>query len=171
MERSGQLTDATYTIRLATESDLLGLVRLHHDHEGPPGMPAPTEPSERQRRTWDQMMANPAMHVYIALRGDAIVGNTCMTLVANLINDCRPVAFVEPMLVAAAHRRHGVGRLMVERLVADARAADVCKIQLLSHKRHAHDGAHAFYRSLGFEPEAEGFRRYLPPSHPLTSVT
>ncbi|MGH9259298.1 MAG: hypothetical protein ACRD08_05255 [Acidimicrobiales bacterium] len=35
------------------------------------------------------------------------------------------------------------------------------KVQLLSHKRHADDGAHAFYRSLGFASEAEGFRIYL----------
>ena len=32
---------------------------------------------------------------------------------------------------------------------------------LLSHKRHAADGALDFYRSLGFEPEAEGFRFYI----------
>jgi hypothetical protein len=35
------------------------------------------------------------------------------------------------------------------------------RVQLLTHKRHAQDGAHAFYRSLGFEAEAEGFRMYL----------
>lgn len=34
-------------------------------------------------------------------------------------------------------------------------------MQLLSHKRHAADGGHALYEKLGFEPEAEGFRRYL----------
>jgi hypothetical protein len=31
----------------------------------------------------------------------------------------------------------------------------------MTHKRHAHDWAQAFHRSLGFEAEAEGFRRYL----------
>ncbi len=52
-------------------------------------------------------------------------------------------------------------RLLVERLLADARAAGCYKVQLLSHKRHSEDGAHAFYRAMGFEAEAEGFRRYL----------
>ena len=35
------------------------------------------------------------------------------------------------------------------------------KVQLLTHKRHATDGAHALYESMGFEAEAEGFRLYL----------
>ena len=38
--------------------------------------------------------------------------------------------------------------------------------QLLTHERHATDGAHAFYRSVGFTAEAEGFRLYLPPEPP-----
>ena len=50
---------------------------------------------------------------------------------------------------------------MVERVLSDARAAGCHKVQLLTHKRHATDGAHDFYRSLGFVAEAEGFRLYL----------
>ena len=42
-----------------------------------------------------------------------------------------------------------------------ATTAGYHKIQLLTHKRHAHAGAHEFYRSLGFVDEAEGFRLYL----------
>jgi hypothetical protein len=45
----------------------------------------------------------------------------------------------------------------------DAQMASCRKVQLLSHKRRADDGAHAFYRSLGFQPEPEGFRLYLGP--------
>jgi GNAT superfamily N-acetyltransferase len=79
----------------------------------------------------------------------------------HLTYDSRPTAFVEPLVVAQAHRRRGVGRLLMHRLVDDARRARVHKVQILSHKRHADDGAHDFYRSLGFSAEAEGFRLYL----------
>jgi hypothetical protein len=51
---------------------------------------------------------------------------------------------------------------MLASLVDDARAAGCRKVQLLSHKRHVSDGAHDLYLKAGFEPEAEGFRRYLP---------
>jgi hypothetical protein len=49
----------------------------------------------------------------------------------------------------------------MQRVLADARAAACNKVQLLSHKRHATDGAHRLYANLGFEAEAEGFRLYL----------
>ena len=79
----------------------------------------------------------------------------------NLGYGCRPSGFIEAMVVAASHRRRGVARQILRRVLTDAAAAGCHKIQLLAHKRHATDGAHDFYRSMGFEPEAEGFRLYL----------
>ena len=65
------------------------------------------------------------------------------------------------VVVSPTMRRRGVATALVERILDDARAAGCHKVQLLSHKRHASDGAHRLYTSLGFEAEAEGFRRYL----------
>jgi GNAT superfamily N-acetyltransferase len=159
-------TEASVQVRVAVPEDLDAVVGLHHRHERP-DEPPPDGPTDRQLAAWEQMMATAGLTVYVAVmevgRDGAdghVVGNTCMTVVPGLINDCRPTAFVEPMLVAAPRRRLGIGRMMVERLLADARALGVHKVQLLSHKRHADDGAHAFYRSLGFVAEAEGFRLY-----------
>jgi hypothetical protein len=50
---------------------------------------------------------------------------------------------------------------MLGRALDDARRESCFKVQLLTHKRHAIDGAHHLYPSLGFEAEAEGFRLYL----------
>ncbi|HEY7069238.1 MAG TPA: GNAT family N-acetyltransferase [Acidimicrobiales bacterium] len=118
----------------------------------------------RQRETWDRMMATNDLTQYVATDpGGEIVGIVSLLVMPNLGYDCRPTAFIEAMVVAEPHRRHGVGRLLLERLLADAAAAGCHKVQLLAHKRHAHDGAHDFYRALGFEAEAEGFRLYLGP--------
>ncbi len=46
-------------------------------------------------------------------------------------------------------------------VLTDADAGGCNKVQLLSHKRHASDGAHRLYATIGFEAEAEGFRLYL----------
>ena len=51
----------------------------------------------------------------------------------------------------------------MHRVLADARAAGCNKVQLLSHKRHASDGGHRLYTSLGFTPEAEGSRLSISP--------
>ena len=70
-----------------------------------------------------------------------------------------PTAFVKAVVVVAC--------ISTEGLLENARSAGCNKVQLLSHKRHAADGAHRLYVQLGFEPELRdsGFisRTSLPP--------
>ena len=114
-----------------------------------------------QRTTWNRMLRTPNLTTYVAETGGEVVGTTSLLLMPHLTYDCHPSAFIEAMVVAPGHRRRGVGRMLMERVLDDALRAGVRKVQLLSHKRHAEDGAHAFYRSLRFRAEAEGFRLYL----------
>ncbi|GAA3073943.1 hypothetical protein GCM10017600_26460 [Streptosporangium carneum] len=110
---------------------------------------------------WERVGATPGLTVYLAELEGEPVGTASMMLMPHITYDCRPSAFVEAVVVAYAHRRQGVATLLVRQALEDAREASCFKIQLLSHKRHADDGAHRLYRSLGFTPEAEGFRLYL----------
>lgn len=147
-------------IRVAAVGDLAAVSRL---------VQPDAEIGERQRAMWERMLATPDLTVYVACVDDdddeddagTVVGTVMLLVQPNLGYDCRPSAFVEAMVVDEERRRQGVGRALVERLLDDAAAAGCHKVQLLTHKRHATDGAHDFYRSLGFAPEAEGFRRYL----------
>jgi GNAT superfamily N-acetyltransferase len=149
-------------IRAATADDLLAVVRVQAQSR-PSSAPLPEQTTDRQRAAWGRMMATDDLTVFVAeVEGEA-VGTACLLLMPNLGYECRPSAFIEAVVVARAHRRRGIARAMIERILADARAAGCRKVQLLSHKRHADDGAHALYRSVGFEPEAEGFRVYLEP--------
>lgn len=146
-----------YVVRSAVEDDLLGVVRLleRTTDLGPDRL------TERQRATWRRMLGTDDLTVYVAEADRVVVGTTSLLVMPNLGYDCHPTAFIEAMVVAERHRRGGVGRLLVTRLLQDAAAASCRKVQLLTHKRHADDGAHAFYRALGFQAEAEGFRLYL----------
>jgi GNAT superfamily N-acetyltransferase len=146
-----------YSVRPAAPGDLRSVVGVLARR--PDAANAPV--SERHEAMWARMLATPDLTVYVAEGGGEIVGATSLLLLPNLTYDCRPTAFFEPMVVAAAHRRRGVGRLLVERVLDDARAAGCWKVQVISHKRHADDGAYAFYEALGFEGEATGFRLYL----------
>jgi GNAT superfamily N-acetyltransferase len=103
------------------------------------------------------MLLTDDLSVYLASHGDDAVGTTAFLVMPHLAHACRPTAFIESMYVRDEHRRRGVARRMVERLLVDAGDAGCHKVQLLTHKRHVQDGAHDFYRSLGFEAEAEGF--------------
>jgi len=147
----------SYRVRIAEDDDLLHVVRLIERS------PALTREglSDRHRSTWDRMMSTPDLTVYLAHLDGEAVGTTSLLVMPHVTHDCRPTAFIEPLLVAEPHRRQGAARLMIVRVLDDARRLACRKVQVMSHKRHVDDGAHEFYRSMGFDPEAEGFRLYL----------
>jgi GNAT superfamily N-acetyltransferase len=125
--------------------------------EGEQARPA----TDLEQRTWARMMRSEDLTVYLAEVDGEPVGTATQLVMPHVTYDCAPTAFIEAVVVAAAHRRKGIAGAMMRQMLSDARAAGCNKIQLLSHKRHAVDGAHRLYTSLGFEPEAEGFRLYL----------
>jgi len=110
---------------------------------------------------WERIQTTPNVTVFLAESGTEAVGTACLSVLPNITYDCRPTAFIEAVVVKYAHRRRGVARSVLVDALHDARRAECHKVQLLTHKRHATDGAHDLYRSLGFVAEAEGFRLYL----------
>jgi len=155
-----------YKIRAAAPGDLEAVLEVLAE-----GGPAPDDgrgdaaaaASDQQRRTWERVTGTPDLTVYLAEQHGVAIGTAAMLLMPHVTYDCRPTAFIEAVVVRRAHRRRGVARRLLEHALDDALGAGCLKVQLLSHKRHAVDGAHQLYRSLGFTPEAEGFRLYLTP--------
>jgi GNAT superfamily N-acetyltransferase len=107
------------------------------------------------------MLDRPELHVYLAELDGDVVGTASAMTFPNLTYGCRPTAIIEAVVVAHPYRHQGVATLVLRHILEDMRVAGCNKVQLVSHKRHAVDGAHRLYASLGFEPEAEGFRLYL----------
>jgi len=139
-------------IREASSGDLLGVLGVLDQRIG--------SATELEERTWERMMRSEDLTVYLAEVDGEPVGTATQMVMPHVTYDCAPTAFIEAVVVTAAHRRKGIASALLRRLLQDAQTAGCNKIQLLSHKRHA-DGAHGLYTSLGFEPEAEGFRLYL----------
>jgi GNAT superfamily N-acetyltransferase len=147
-------------VRAAIEDDLLGLLQLFSQADE--GLRPPvTRASQIEISTWATMLQTQNLTTYVAEFDGQISGTALFLTMPNLGYDCRPSGFIKAMVVSAAHRRQGIARRIMNRIIDDADAAGCHKIQLLTHKRHATDGAHDFYRSMGFKPEAEGFRLYL----------
>jgi GNAT superfamily N-acetyltransferase len=118
-------------------------------------------PSNRQIAMWERIQATLDVTVSLAETGNEAVGTACLSVLPNITYDCRPTAFIEAVVVKYAHRRSGVARSILRQVLRDAQQAGCHKVQLLTHKRHATDGAHDLYRFLGFAAEAEGYRLYL----------
>jgi GNAT superfamily N-acetyltransferase len=146
-------------VRATEPDDLLGVLAVHANRD--PGGPAPDRATAAEQAAWDETVRRDGLTVYLALLDGEPVGTATLIVVPTLTWLCAPTAFVEAVVVDHRHRRRGIASTILTRLFDDARAAGVNKVQLLSHKRHADDGAHALYAGLDFAPEAEGFRRYL----------
>ena len=151
------IDSGAWVVRPAEAGDLDGVLALHVGQDNRRPGPA----LEPELRTWHEMMTTPGLRVYVAEIRDQVVGTATSLLMPNITYDCAPTVFVEAVVVVAEQRRRGIATSILERILADARARGCNKVQLLSHKRHAADGAHRLYGGLGFEPEAEGFRLYL----------
>lgn len=147
------------TIRTARADDLQAVLDIHAAHDANRGVSVST--SDRQPEAWRRMMATHDLTVYVAQIGVELVGTATALVMPNVTYDGAPTLFLEAVVVAPRYRRQGIARAILQRVLADADAAGCNKVQLLSHKRHATDGAHHLYTSLGFEAEAEGFRLYL----------
>jgi GNAT superfamily N-acetyltransferase len=145
-------------VRLATAADLEAVLGLYAELAA--GDPAREPPSlEDARSLLGAALEQAGRSVLVADGDGAVLGTADLLVVTNLSHRGAPWAIVENVVVAEAARRRGVGRALMARAVELAEDAGCYKLQLLSMK-HRTD-AHAFYRSLGLQPLAEGFRIYF----------
>jgi GNAT superfamily N-acetyltransferase len=145
-------------IRRASPSDLGALLSLYEELAGAKitavgGDQASSEP------LCAEILADPRRTLLVAVRGDQLLGTADLLIVPNLTHRGKPWAIVENVIVAASARRTGVGRALMEYLIELAREAGCYKLQLVSGKHRIE--AHAFYRSMGLDAVAEGFKIYF----------
>lgn len=96
-----------------------------------------------------QLAMRPAVFSVMAYDGEKPVGLiNCIEGFSTFA--CRPLVNVHDVMVAAAYRGQGVGRLMLDRVIELAHQRGACKLTLevLSGNR----GAIALYEKLGFAP-------------------
>lgn len=148
----------TCAVRAAGRGDLLAILGVYAQRDS--DVQLPDAASDREAQVWQRMMSTPDLTVYVAEIEGVAVGTATLLMMPNLTYS-GPTAFVEAVVVAVGHRRKRIATSMLRHVLREASLAGCNKVQLLSHRRHATDGAHRLYTALGFEPEAEGFRIYL----------
>ncbi|MGD0834520.1 MAG: GNAT family N-acetyltransferase [Candidatus Dormibacteria bacterium] len=145
-------------IRPAVAADLPTLLDLYEQlSEGADTPPATLEPAQA---VFDDLVAQPGRTLLVAVADGKVVGTADLLVVSpNLHHEGRPWASVEYVVVDRHSRRRGAGRALMLDVVRRAREAGCYKLQLVSNRRRAE--AHDFYRSVGFEDSAIGFRWYF----------
>jgi GNAT superfamily N-acetyltransferase len=110
-------------------------------------------PSHARRRDAEKF-SPPSGRFYVVRHGDRFIGVGCLKRLTPA------VAEIQRMYVRPSARGLGAGRLLVDQLLADARAMQLSTVRLESLR--ALSAAHALYRSVGFreiEPYAENSMR------------
>jgi putative acetyltransferase len=144
------------SIRPAEASDASELVALAAAVGGEPGSWLLTteawRPVAEERRYLKAVRRHADAAVFVALDGDRVIGRL------SLARDPHPAsAHVADlgMMVAASHRRRGIGRKLLDVAVAWARVVNVEKLEL--HVFPWNEPAIRLYEDFGFE--REGLRR------------
>jgi len=124
-----------------------------------PAVPDDAEAIARLNAAFDDLRATPehiASHLrersafergFVAEVDGAVAGIVCLRLLPCLC-DPIPSAELTELFVDSAYRRCGIGRYLVQRIEAEARAAGADKLVLMTAWRNTE--AHAFYHALGY---------------------
>jgi predicted N-acetyltransferase YhbS len=144
-------------VRRAGRNDIESLLALYTELAEGRNVAAPV-PAAKSRPILDAIMADPMRHLLVATVGAEVAGSVDLIIVPNLTNHGRPWAIIENVIVAQAHRRSGIGKALMRCAIDEARLADCYKVQLLSGKEKQRTAANTFYRSLGFNEVAKGFK-------------
>ena len=106
---------------------------------------------------WAATLATPGRTVLVAERAGTVVGTADLTVLANAARDGRPYLLVENVVVDEAHRRSGVGRVLLDAARAHARGAGLYKLQLSADEPEAF----AFYEAAGLTSTGRTYKQYL----------
>ena len=143
-------------VRRASPSDAHALVELAESVGREDGRwilgTGPWRSVADERRYLRTIQGHPDAAVFVAEDGDRIVGR--LSLARDPHPASRHVADLG-LMVAASHRRQGVGTMLLRQAVDWAREAQIRKLEL--HVFPWNEPALALYGSFGFE--REGYRR------------
>ncbi len=114
----------------------------------------PDEPLAVRRSECQAMLARaPAEAIDLIARdaGGAAIGFAEAAVRRDYVNGCdtSPVAFLEGIYVAPAHRNRGIGRALRQRVIAWARALGLS--ELASDALLENTASHRFHAAIGFE--------------------
>ncbi|MFC9705978.1 GNAT family N-acetyltransferase [Streptomyces sp. NPDC056943] len=143
------------TLRPATRAELPAVLALLADEDTVVD-PASITVTEAYERAFADIEADPRNEMLVLTDGETVLGCLQITYIPGLGKGGAERALIEAVRIRADRRGGGLGRELVERAVARARARGCALVQLTSNKQRTE--AHRFYASLGFARSHDGFK-------------
>jgi GNAT superfamily N-acetyltransferase len=148
-----------HILRPATRADLPAVLALLAD-ELQVVDTATVVVTEAHERAFVAIETDPRNELLVLVDdGGTVVGCLQATYIPGLGKGGAERALVEAVRIRADQRGNGLGRTLMARAVARARARGCALVQLTSNKQR--EDAHRFYAALGFARSHEGFKLAL----------
>jgi GNAT superfamily N-acetyltransferase len=148
-------------IRKAAPRDVETILRLTNVG-GPDGRPRRELPSvlpTTYMQAFTTIDSDPNHLLMVAEQDQTIVGTFHLTFLTYLAGAGRPDAQIEAIHVSASHRRQGIGTMMLQWAIDEAKRRNCRRVQLTTDKRRGE--AHVLYQRLGFIFTHEGAKLNL----------
>jgi GNAT superfamily N-acetyltransferase len=149
-EATADKREARMDVRDATAEDAAAVAGLLDE------LGYPSTPAEVGRRL-EIRRSDAYSRVLLAIDDGRIVGSMSIHAFPHLEHDGRTLR-IESLVVTAGTRGTGAGRLLIEAAETLARSWDCGAIEVTSSRRR--EGAHAFYRRLGFTDVCDRSARF-----------
>jgi GNAT superfamily N-acetyltransferase len=156
----GKMPGSPIVVREAREDDVTALIALfaadalggHGDTQAPEAYP-------EYRKAFKAIQISPDQTLYVAEREGTVVGTFQTMITTSLTGRGSSSMIIEAVQTRDDMRGQGIGALMIEFCIAEAKRRDVRLVQLTSNA--ARKDAHRFYERLGFKPSHLGFKMAL----------
>lgn len=160
MATGNETTPRDIAIRSAIREDLPAIIAmLANDHLG----------SKRERyadplpdvyySAFEAIDSDPNNEIVVAELDGKIIGTMQLTLIPNLTYQGGIRALIEGVRVDSTMRSAGIGRILFEWAIEQAKQRGCHMVQLTADKTRP--DAHRFYESLGFSATHEGMKLHL----------
>ena len=149
------------TFRAATADDLPDIVAMLADDSLGAQRERLDEPLAHAYSTaFEAIVADPNNELIVAALEGRVVGVLQLTFIPGLSHQGSWRAIVESVRVRSPLRGRGIGRMLLDHAISQARERACRIVQLTSNKSRA--DAVRFYESLGFRATHEGMKLDLP---------
>ena len=113
------------------------------------------------------MSRQPGNRILVAVEDGAVVGCVQLTIIAGLSRQGLTRAQLEGVRVAKDRRGSRLGEALMRHAIEIARAEGCGLVQLTTDRRR--EGAHRFYKKLGFDASHLGMKLEIGPDEPQKS--
>jgi GNAT superfamily N-acetyltransferase len=152
------MTSPNLRIRPAQDRDLAELIVLYGDDDL--GMlREATEPDEAYLSAFEAIKNDPNHILVVGEYEDRLVATLLLSFLPGLSRHGAWRAQIEAMRVARDSRGQGLGQIMLDWSIDQARQRGCTLVQLTSDRRRPE--AHRFYERAGFEPSHFGYKLFL----------